>query len=174
MREHLPLVRDRLIGIVSRGGSLIAKWMLVHKKQNPLYTHFDEICDIMREYDVSFSLGDGLRPGGLGDATDDAQLGELETLGELTERAWRKGCQVMVEGPGHVPFDQIEYNMKLQRRELSRRSFLRARPARDRRVPGLRPHHELRSARPPPRSTARRCSATSLPKSTSGCPRRTT
>jgi len=113
---HLPLVRKRLIGIVSRGGSLLAKWMIVHGKENPMYTHFDEICDIMREYDVSFSLGDGLRPGGLGDASDEAQLSELETLGELTERAWRKGCQVMVEGPGHVPFDQIEYNMKLQRR----------------------------------------------------------
>jgi phosphomethylpyrimidine synthase len=116
LREHLPFVQRRLIGIVSRGGSLIAKWMLHHGKQNPFYTHFDEICDIMREYDVSFSLGDGLRPGGLADASDDAQLRELETLGELTERAWRKGCQVMVEGPGHVPFDQIEYNMKLQRR----------------------------------------------------------
>jgi phosphomethylpyrimidine synthase len=116
LREHLPFVKNRLIGIVSRGGSLIAKWMLIHGKQNPFYTHFDEICDIMREYDVSFSLGDGLRPGGLADATDEAQLRELETLGELTERAWRKGCQVMVEGPGHVPFDQIEYNMKLQRR----------------------------------------------------------
>lgn len=115
LREHLPYVKDRLIGIVSRGGSLLAKWMLVHKKQNPMYTHFDEICDIMREYDVSFSLGDGLRPGGLADATDRAQLSELETLGELTERAWKKGCQVMVEGPGHVPFDQIEYNMKLER-----------------------------------------------------------
>ena len=116
LREHLPLVQKRLIGIVSRGGSLLAKWMLVHKKQNPMYTHFDEICDIMREYDVSFSLGDGLRPGGLADASDAAQLAELETLGELTEKAWRKGCQVMVEGPGHVPFDQIEFNMKLQRR----------------------------------------------------------
>jgi phosphomethylpyrimidine synthase len=116
LREHLPYVKRRLIGIVSRGGSLIAKWMLTHAEQNPFYTHFDEICDIMREYDVSFSLGDGLRPGGLADATDEAQLRELETLGELTERAWRRGCQVMVEGPGHVPFDQIEYNMKLQRR----------------------------------------------------------
>jgi phosphomethylpyrimidine synthase len=115
LMEHLPFVKNRLIGIVSRGGSLLAKWMLVHGKQNPMYTHFEEICDIMREYDVSFSLGDGLRPGGLADASDDAQLRELETLGELTERAWRRGCQVMVEGPGHVPFDQIEYNMKLQR-----------------------------------------------------------
>jgi phosphomethylpyrimidine synthase len=115
LREHLPFVQKRLIGIVSRGGSLLAKWMLVHGKQNPMYTHFEEICDIMREYDVSFSLGDGLRPGGLADASDDAQLRELETLGELTERAWKKGVQVMIEGPGHVPFDQIEYNMKLER-----------------------------------------------------------
>ncbi|HZN69084.1 MAG TPA: phosphomethylpyrimidine synthase ThiC, partial [Tepidisphaeraceae bacterium] len=116
LREHLPFVRKRLIGIVSRGGSLLAKWMLHHNKQNPMYEVFDEICDIMRQYDVSFSLGDGLRPGGLADATDEAQLRELQTLGELTERAWSRGCQVMVEGPGHVPFDQIEYNMKLQRR----------------------------------------------------------
>jgi phosphomethylpyrimidine synthase len=115
LREHLPLVKKRLIGIVSRGGSLLAKWMLTHGKQNPTYTLFEKICDIMREYDVSFSLGDGLRPGGLADATDAAQLRELDTLGELTERAWRKGCQVMIEGPGHVPFDQIEYNMKLER-----------------------------------------------------------
>jgi phosphomethylpyrimidine synthase len=115
LREHLTFVQRRLIGIVSRGGSLLAKWMLVHGQQNPMYTHFDEICEIMREYDVSFSLGDGLRPGGLADASDDAQLRELETLGELTERAWRKGVQVMIEGPGHVPFDQIEYNMKLER-----------------------------------------------------------
>jgi phosphomethylpyrimidine synthase len=115
LREHLPYVRKRLIGIVSRGGSLLAKWMITHNKQNPMYEIFDDICDIMREYDVSFSLGDGLRPGGLADATDEAQLRELATLGELTERAWAKGVQVMVEGPGHVPFDQIEYNMKLQR-----------------------------------------------------------
>jgi phosphomethylpyrimidine synthase len=116
LREHLPFVRKRLIGIVSRGGSLLAKWMLHHNRQNPMYEIFDDICEIMRAYDVSFSLGDGLRPGGLADATDEAQLRELATLGELTERAWAKGVQVMVEGPGHVPFDQIEYNMKLQRR----------------------------------------------------------
>ena len=116
LREHLPLVKDRLIGIVSRGGSLLAKWMLIHNKQNPMYDLFEDICDIMREYDVSFSLGDGLRPGGLADATDAAQLAELETLGELTQRAWAKGVQVMIEGPGHVPFDQIEFNMKLERR----------------------------------------------------------
>ena len=116
LREHLPFVKNRVIGIVSRGGSLLAKWMLVHRAQNPMYTLFDEICEIMRKYDVSFSLGDGLRPGGLADASDEAQLRELHTLGELTERAWRHGCQVMIEGPGHVPFDQIEYNMKLERR----------------------------------------------------------
>ena len=116
LKEHLPYVRNRLIGIVSRGGSLLAKWMLHHNRQNPMYECFDEICDIMRQYDVSFSLGDGLRPGGLADATDEAQLRELQTIAELTERAWSRGCQVMVEGPGHVPLDQIEFNMKLQRR----------------------------------------------------------
>src|SRR5437763_6184762 len=116
LREHLPFVRKRLIGIVSRGGSLLAKWMITHNKQNPMYEMFDDICDIMRAYDVSFSLGDGLRPGGLADASDEAQLRELATLGELTERAWAKGVQVMIEGPGHVPFDQIEHNMKLQRK----------------------------------------------------------
>jgi len=115
LKEHLPYVKNRLIGIVSRGGALLAKWMLVHNKQNPMYELWDEICHIMRQYDVTFSIGDGLRPGGLADATDQAQLRELETLGELTERAWAQGVQVMIEGPGHVPFDQIEYNMKLER-----------------------------------------------------------
>ncbi|HEX8521852.1 MAG TPA: phosphomethylpyrimidine synthase [Tepidisphaeraceae bacterium] len=114
-RGHLQFVKKRLIGIVSRGGSLLAKWMLTHNRENLMYTMWDEICEIMRRYDVSFSIGDGLRPGGLADATDRAQLAELETLGELTERAWRKGVQVIIEGPGHVPFDQIEYNMKVQR-----------------------------------------------------------
>jgi phosphomethylpyrimidine synthase len=115
-RAHLPLVARRLIGIVSRGGSLLAKWMIQHRRENPMYELWDDICGILRRFDVTFSIGDGLRPGGLADATDEAQLAELATLGELTERAWRHGCQVMVEGPGHVPFDQIEYNMKLQRR----------------------------------------------------------
>ena len=115
-RSHLPLVADRLIGIVSRGGSLLAKWMLHHRRENLMAEIWDDICQIMRRYDVTFSVGDGLRPGGLADATDAAQLGELSALAELTERAWRHGVQVMVEGPGHVPFDQIEYNMKLQRR----------------------------------------------------------
>jgi phosphomethylpyrimidine synthase len=116
LREHLHLAKKRLIGLVSRGGSLLAKWMLVHNQQNPMYTAWEKICDVMREFDVTFSIGDGCRPGGLADATDDLQLAELYTIGELTERAWRKGVQVMVEGPGHVPFDQIEFNMKLQRR----------------------------------------------------------
>ncbi|MCA9511821.1 MAG: phosphomethylpyrimidine synthase [Myxococcales bacterium] len=115
LREHLPLVAKRTIGIVSRGGSLLAKWMIHHRAENLMYAIWDEICDVLRRFDVTFSIGDGLRPGGLADATDAAQLGELQVLGELTERAWRHGCQVMVEGPGHVPFDQIEFNMKLQR-----------------------------------------------------------
>lgn len=115
LREHLPFVKQRLIGIVSRGGSLLAKWMLIHNQQNPTYVLWDDICEVMRKYDVTFSIGDGLRPGGLADATDQAQLRELATMGALTERAWRHGCQVMIEGPGHVPVDQIEYNMKLQR-----------------------------------------------------------
>lgn len=115
LQQHLELVKDRLIGIVSRGGSLLAKWMIHHDLQNPMYTLWEDICDVMREHDVTFSIGDGLRPGGLADATDLAQLAELSTLGELTERAWRKGVQVMIEGPGHVPLDQIEFNMKLER-----------------------------------------------------------
>ena len=115
LRAHLDLVKERLIGIVSRGGSLLAKWMIDKGKENPTYTAWEKICDVMRENDVTFSIGDGLRPGGLSDATDAAQIAELCTLGELTERAWRKGVQVMIEGPGHVPLDQIEFNMKLQR-----------------------------------------------------------
>ena len=115
LRAHLDYVKKRLIGIVSRGGSLLAKWMIDHGEENPMYVLWEQICQVMRQYDVTFSIGDGLRPGGLADATDQAQLAELCTLGELTERAWRQGVQVMVEGPGHVPFDQVEYNMKLQR-----------------------------------------------------------
>lgn len=114
LREHLPLVENRVAGIVSRGGALLAQWMFYHNRQNPLYEMFDDLCGILAEYDVCFSLGDGLRPGAIADATDEAQIAELRTLGELTERAWEKGCQVMVEGPGHVPFDQIQYNMEIQ------------------------------------------------------------
>jgi phosphomethylpyrimidine synthase len=112
--EYLPLVSKRVTGIVSRGGSLLAQWMFYHHKQNPLYERYDDICDIFRRYDVTFSLGDSLRPGCLADASDEAQFAELRTLGELTHRARAKDCQVMVEGPGHVPLNQIEYNVKLQ------------------------------------------------------------
>jgi len=114
LREHLPLLENRVAGIVSRGGALLAKWMLYHNTQNPLYEMFDDLCGILAEYDICFSLGDGLRPGAIADATDDAQIAELRTLGKLTARAQEKGCQVMVEGPGHVPFDQIQYNMEIQ------------------------------------------------------------
>ena len=114
MLEHLHLTMGRVTGIVSRGGSLIAKWMMTHRRQNPLYEHFDDLCDIMRQYDVTWSLGDGLRPGSIADASDDAQFAELEVLGELTQRGWERGTQVMVEGPGHIPMDQIDMNVKKQ------------------------------------------------------------
>jgi len=114
LKEHLPLLKNRVAGIVSRGGALLAKWMLYHNRQNPLYEMFDDLCGIMAEYDICFSLGDGLRPGAIADATDQAQIAELKTLGELTKRAQELGCQVMVEGPGHIPFDQIQYNMEIQ------------------------------------------------------------
>ena len=113
--EHLPLVYGRVTGIVSRGGSLLAVWMMAHRKQNPLYTHYDELLEILRHYDVTVSLGDGLRPGSIHDASDEAQFAELETLGELTRRAWKRDVQVMVEGPGHVPMHQIEMNVRKQK-----------------------------------------------------------
>ena len=113
--EHLPLVYGRITGIVSRGGSLHAVWMVKHNAQNPLYTHFDEVCEILAAYDVTISLGDSLRPGCLHDASDKAQFAELETLGELTRRAWTHGVQVMVEGPGHIPMDQIELQVRKQK-----------------------------------------------------------
>jgi phosphomethylpyrimidine synthase len=112
--RYIPWTAQRRTGIVSRGGSILAKWCLAHHKENFLYTHFEEICEIMRAYDVSFSLGDGLRPGSIADANDDAQLGELATLGELTEIAWKHDAQVMIEGPGHVPMHMIKENMDLQ------------------------------------------------------------
>ncbi|CAN5225588.1 phosphomethylpyrimidine synthase ThiC [soil metagenome] len=113
--EHVPLARHRVTGIVSRGGSLMAAWMVAHHKQNPWYDHFDELCEIMRAYDVTFSLGDGLRPGCLADANDAAQFAELATLGELTKKAWDHGCQVMVEGPGHIPMHLVKMNVEKQR-----------------------------------------------------------
>jgi len=112
--HYIPLTVDRVTGIVSRGGSIMAKWCLHHHKESFLYEHFEEICDICRAYDVSFSLGDGLRPGSIADANDAAQFAELETLGELTKIAWAKDCQVMIEGPGHVPMHKIKENMDKQ------------------------------------------------------------
>ncbi len=110
----IPLTAKRMTGIVSRGGSILAKWCLAHHRDSFLYTHFEEICEIMKMYDVSFSLGDGLRPGSIYDANDEAQIAELKTLGELTDIAWKHDVQVMIEGPGHVPMQLIKENMDLQ------------------------------------------------------------
>jgi phosphomethylpyrimidine synthase len=112
--RYVPLTQKRVTGIVSRGGSIMARWCLAHHKENFLYTHFEDICAVMKKYDVSFSLGDGLRPGSIADANDDAQFGELKTLGELTEVAWKHDVQVMIEGPGHVPLHKIKENVDLQ------------------------------------------------------------
>ena len=120
---HVPLTARRTTGIVSRGGSIMARWCLAHHRESFLYERFDEICDIMRAYDVSFSLGDGLRPGSNADANDAAQFAELETLGELTKIAWARGCQVMIEGPGHVPMHKIKVNMDKQLRECGEAPF---------------------------------------------------
>jgi len=120
---HVPLTARRTTGIVSRGGSIMARWCLAHHRESFLYEHFDEICVIMRKYDVSFSLGDGLRPGSNADANDAAQFAELETLGELTKVAWKHGCQVMIEGPGHVPMHKIKVNMEKQLRECGEAPF---------------------------------------------------
>jgi phosphomethylpyrimidine synthase len=115
LREYLPLTVNRITGIVSRGGSLMGAWMLAHQEQNFWYTHFDELCEIMRAYDVTFSLGDGLRPGCLADANDEAQFAELKTLGELTLKAWEHQCQVMIEGPGHIPMHLVKMNVDKER-----------------------------------------------------------
>jgi phosphomethylpyrimidine synthase len=120
---YIHLTANRVTGIVSRGGSIMAKWCLAHHKESFLYERFDEICDIMRKYDVSFSLGDGLRPGSIRDANDRAQFAELETLGELTKIAWDKGCQVMIEGPGHIPLHKIKINVDKQLKECGEAPF---------------------------------------------------
>jgi phosphomethylpyrimidine synthase len=120
---YVPLTANRVTGIVSRGGSIMAKWCLAHHKESFLYERFEDICDIMRKYDVSFSLGDGLRPGSIADANDAAQFAELETLGELTRIAWAKGCQVMIEGPGHVPMHKIKINVEKQLKECGEAPF---------------------------------------------------
>jgi phosphomethylpyrimidine synthase len=121
--SYIHLTANRVTGIVSRGGSIMAKWCLAHHKESFLYERFDEICDLMRKYDVSFSLGDGLRPGSIRDANDRAQFAELETLGELTKIAWHKGCQVMIEGPGHVPLHKIKINVDKQLKECGEAPF---------------------------------------------------
>jgi phosphomethylpyrimidine synthase len=121
--RYVPMTARRACGIVSRGGSILAKWCLAHHQENFLYTHFDEICEIMRAYDVSFSLGDGLRPGAGADANDEAQLAELATLGELTQKAWKHDCQVMIEGPGHVPMQLIQENMELELKQCAEAPF---------------------------------------------------
>ncbi len=112
--RYIPLTVDRVTGIVSRGGAIMARWCLAHHKENFLYTHFEEICEIMKTYDIAFSLGDGLRPGSIADANDEAQFAELRTLGELTDIAWKHDVQVMIEGPGHIPMDKIKENVDLQ------------------------------------------------------------
>jgi phosphomethylpyrimidine synthase len=114
LKKFVPLAKKRMTGIVSRGGSILAKWMQIHGKENFLYTHFEEICEILKTYDVAFSLGDGLRPGSTHDANDEAQFGELKVLGKLTKIAWKHDVQVMIEGPGHVPINKIKQNMDLQ------------------------------------------------------------
>jgi phosphomethylpyrimidine synthase len=121
--EHLPLCQHRVTGIVSRGGGLLARWMVHHKRENPLYEAFDDVIEICRRYDVSLSLGDGLRPGSIADASDAAQFAELDTLGELTDRAWARDVQVMIEGPGHVPMDQLEMNVQRQQKVCKEAPF---------------------------------------------------
>ena len=139
--HHVPLTAKRMTGIVSRGGSIMAKWCLAHHTESFLYTHFEEICEIMKAYDVSFSLGDGLRPGSIYDANDEAQFGELETLGELTKIAWKHDVQTMIEGPGHVPLHMIKVNMEKQLEECRRSAFLYLGPADYRYCTRLRPYY---------------------------------
>ena len=121
--KHIPLAMKRIMGIVSRGGAIMAEWMMENKCENPLYTHWDEVLEILAEHDVTVSLGDGMRPGCLADASDVAQFGELDVLGELVERCRARGVQVMVEGPGHVPFDQIRMNMERQQEVCKKAPF---------------------------------------------------
>jgi phosphomethylpyrimidine synthase len=123
LMEYLPLTTKRVTGIVSRGGSLLGAWMIARHEQNPWYTHFDELCEIMRAYDVTYSLGDGLRPGCLADANDQAQFAELKTLGELTLKAWAHNCQVMIEGPGHIPMHLVKMNVDKEREECHEAPF---------------------------------------------------
>ncbi len=142
LREFVPLVRNRITGIVSRGGALLAHWMNTHKQENFLYENFEAICKIFKKHDVSFSLGDGLRPGCLADASDAAQFAELKVLGELTKKAWEHDVQVMIEGPGHIPMDQIEMQVKKEMESVPRSAVLHAGAFGDRHRAWVRPHHE--------------------------------
>ena len=139
--RYVPMTATRMTGIVSRGGSIMAAWCLAHHQENFLYTRFEEICEIMAAYDVAFSLGDGLRPGSIADANDEAQFAELSTLGELTEIAWRHDVQVMIEGPGPRAAPQDRGERDPPEGGLPRGALLHPRPADHRRRPGLRPHH---------------------------------
>lgn len=123
LQKHIPYAAKRLTGIVSRGGSIMAKWITAHNQENFLYTHFDEICELLAQYDVAISIGDGLRPGSIHDANDKAQFGELETMGELTEVAWKHNVQVLIEGPGHVPMHKIKENMEKQKESCHNAPF---------------------------------------------------
>ncbi len=148
LRQHVPLVRKRITGIVSRGGSLMAHWMEHHKQQNFLYERFDEICKIFKKHDVSFSLGDGLRPGCIADASDEAQFAELKVLGELTKKAWEHDVQVMIEGPGHIPLDKIKEQVDKEMEWCHEAPFYTLGPLVTDIAPGydhitrLRPHHQ--------------------------------
>ncbi len=135
--RFMPYIAKRTMGIVSRGGALMAEWMMHHHKENPLYTHWDQVLRILRKYDVTVSLGDGLRPGCLADASDEAQFAELAVLGELTTACWKQDVQVMVEGPGHVPMDQIEMNMKKEAEVCHEAPFYVLGPTHHRRRSGL-------------------------------------
>ena len=138
---YIPLTARRVTGIVSRGGSIMAKWCLTHHRESFLHEHFEDICEIMKAYDVAFSLGDGLRPGSIADANDEAQFAELETLGELTRIAWKHDVQVMIEGPGHVPMQRIRENMEKELGACMEGAVLHPWPAGHRHRAGLRPHH---------------------------------
>ena len=172
--RYVPLTAKRMTGIVSRGGSIMAKWCLAHHQESFLYTHFEDICEIMKAYDVSFSLGDGLRPGSGYDANDEAQLAELRTLGELTTIAWKHDVQVMIEGPGPCSDAAHQGEHGHPAEGVPRGAVLHAGAAHHRHRAGLRPHHAAPSARRRSAGTARRCSATSRPRSTSACRTRRT
>ena len=168
--EHLPLCQHRVTGIVSRGGGLLARWMVHHMAENPLYERFDDILEICRAHDVTISLGDGLRPGSIADASDAAQFAELDTLGELTQRAWERDVQVMVEGPRPRADGPARDERAPPAGGLPRGAVLHAGAARDRHRARLRPHHERDRRRDRRLARHRRCSATSRRRSTSGCP----